>query len=184
MYERNPHTKCMRDPRPIWEKPPYKMYERSEAHVFRMGALRPPHLLYSSAITHTKCMSDLRWGPGPVLYSTVRFHLPSLTYSTVLVSKPVLFSRTVLARTVLAYSRTRVLSILIQPNHTINTINLDAWHALGFIPYTSICLVPWHTSHFPYWGRAFERDSFKDPHANVPPLRNEKGVISQSFWYL
>jgi hypothetical protein len=33
MYERNPHTKCMR------EKSPYKMYERSEAHVFRMGAM-------------------------------------------------------------------------------------------------------------------------------------------------
>jgi len=47
MYERNPHTKCMRDPRPmyfVWEaselkKSPYKMYERNP---------------------HTKCMRDPR----------------------------------------------------------------------------------------------------------------------------
>ena len=25
---------------------------------------------------------------------------------------------------------------------------------------------------------------FKDPPAKAAPLRNEKGVISQSFWYL
>jgi hypothetical protein len=25
---------------------------------------------------------------------------------------------------------------------------------------------------------------FKDPPAKVAPIRNEKGVISQSFWYL
>ena len=25
---------------------------------------------------------------------------------------------------------------------------------------------------------------FKDPHAMLAPIRNEKGVISQSFWYL
>ena len=29
-----------------------------------------------------------------------------------------------------------------------------------------------------------DRALLKDPHANVPPLRNEKGVSSQSFWYL
>jgi hypothetical protein len=47
MYERNPHTKRMRDPRPmyfVWEpselkKSPYKMYERNP---------------------HTKCMRDPR----------------------------------------------------------------------------------------------------------------------------
>ena len=98
------------------------MYERSEAHVFRMGALRPPHLLYhSSASTHTKCMSDLRPGPGTVQYCTVSSSQPYVLYWC----QNLYFSR-VLARTVLAYSRTRVLSILIQPNHTINTINLDA----------------------------------------------------------
>ena len=27
-------------------------------------------------------------------------------------------------------------------------------------------------------------EDFKDPHAKAAPLRNEKGVSSQSFWYL
>ena len=37
--------------------------------------------------------------------------------------------------------------------------------------------------HILKW-RISQNENFKDPHAKAAPLRNEKGVISQSFWYL
>ena len=34
------------------------------------------------------------------------------------------------------------------------------------------------------WEEAIHVTFLKDPPAKVAPIRNEKGVISQSFWYL
>ena len=86
MYERNPHTKCMRDPRPIlyernhhhtkcmrdprpmyfvWEPSdlpiliyyPYKVYVRSEAHMFCKGCRAPEcHVFCMEA--HVFCMME------------------------------------------------------------------------------------------------------------------------------
>ena len=43
------------------------------------------------------------------------------------------------------------------------------------------------TVQYGEWGKTdgvLDFSTLKDPHAKVAPLRNEKGVSSQSFWYL
>ena len=47
------------------------------------------------------------------------------------------------------------------------------------------CRPAWYNPKLYYlYGEEQITSHIKDPHANVPPLRNEKGVSSQSFWYL
>ena len=77
MYERNPHTKYMRDPRPmyfVWEPSdlpiyPYKVYVRSEAHMFCKGCRAPesPCILYGGpCILYGELKQELKVVVGTV----------------------------------------------------------------------------------------------------------------------